>query len=230
MIKARIRNIFKPGTHLGQPVTLLGLVVLGVILYYLDVFDWDQVLKAAQHYAQFWGVVAVLIGIQVLLYTFALPGSFLLWVVAPVYAPVIATVILVTGSTLGALGAYWFARRESVAWATQIQQSRFYHVLEKRGDFLALSTLRILPSFPHSVINYGAGILRLPLGQFLGSSIVGFTLKNFLYTSAIHGAVTATNPSDMIRIETIAPLILLALLFAMAAFFRDYWTRTHDKD
>ncbi len=221
-----------PDTHTRywRPLALLVLVVLGMILYYLDVFDLNRVLKVVQSYAHYWWVAALLITAQALLFTIALPGSLLLWVVALIYVPVTATMILVTGSTLGALGAYWFARWQSVTWTAQIQRSRFFHVLEKRGDFLTLSTLRVLPGFPHSVINYGAGILRLPLSQFLGSSMIGFILKNILYTSAIHGAVTASDPSDAIRIETIAPLILLALLFALAAFIRSYWSRIHNGD
>jgi uncharacterized membrane protein YdjX (TVP38/TMEM64 family) len=230
MGKGVTKHKLLPTIKLWQPLLLLALVLLGIIVYYLDVFDLNQVLKFAQNYAHTWWAVVALISIQVLLYTFALPGSLLMWVVALIYVPITATIILVTGSTLGALGAYWFARWESVTWTAQIRQSRFFHVLEKRGDFLTLSTLRILPSFPHSVINYGAGILRLPLGQFIGSSIVGFTLKNILYTSAIHGAVTAADPSDVIRLETIAPLIILALLFAMAALFRSHWSRIHHGD
>ena len=60
--------------------------------------------------------------------------------------------------------------------------------------------------------------------------IIGFMLKNFLYTNAIHGTVTAADLSDVIQLKIVAPLILLALLFAMAAFFRNYWSRIHDGD
>ncbi|WP_455212379.1 TVP38/TMEM64 family protein [Kaarinaea lacus] len=230
MDKGLIKNLLNPAIKFWRPLLLLALVLLGIILYYLDVFDFNQVLNVAQNYAQHWWAATALIVIQALLFTFALPGSLLLWVVAVIYVPTTATIILVSGSTLGALGAYWFARWESVGWTAQIQQNRIFHVLEKRGDFLTLSTLRILPSFPHSVINYGAGILRLPLGQFIGSAIIGFTLKNFLYTNAIHGAVTAADPSDVIRLETIVPLIILALLFAIAAFFHSHWSRIHKGD
>ena len=120
--------------------------------------------------------------VQILLFTFALPGSVLLWVFALLYAPVSATVLLVTGSTLGALSAYWFARWQSLTWVTRIQRSRFFHLLEQRGDFFTLSALRLLPGFPHSFINYGCGVLRLPLWRFIGASMIGFTLKYALYT------------------------------------------------
>ena len=228
MEKGVSENNLNPAMKYWRPLVLFALVVLGIILYLLDVFDFDQILKVAQNYAQHWWTATVLVALQALLFTFALPGSLFLWVVALIYAPFTATIILVTGSTLGALGAYWFARWESVTWVAQIRQNRFFHVLEKRGDFLTLSTLRILPSFPHSVINYGSGILRLPLGQFVGSSLVGFTMKNYLYTSAIHGAVTAADPSEVIRLEIIGPLVLLALLFGLAAYFRNYWSRIHN--
>ena len=210
-----------------QPLLLLTLILLGFISYFLGLFDLGKILTVAQDYAQYWWPPVVLIAVQVLLYTLALPGSLVFWVLALIYEPVTATLILVTGSTLGALTAYWFARQESLMWVSYIQRSRFFHLLEKRGDFLTLSALRIMPGFPHSVINYGSGILRLPLGQFLVSTLIGVTLKNFLYTSAVYGAVTAADPSELIRIETIGPLILVALLFTLAALFRNYLSSIH---
>ena len=212
-----------------RPLILLFLVMAGVVLYYLNVFEWNQVTRIAQTARQFWWTAPVLIGVQTLLYTFALPGSVIFWIAALIYTPLFATLTLVTGGLLGAMGAYWFARRLSTKWVAHIQRSHLFALLSKRSDFLVLSALRILPSFPHSVINYGAGILRIPLGRFLGSSAIGFTLKSYIYSSVVHSALHATKPSDLFRTETIGPLLLVAILFAMAAFIRNYWLRTHNR-
>jgi len=212
----------KPGT-LWQPLILLALIVLGVILHFTGLLDWQKVLLWAQRYTEYWWVPPVLIGLQAMLFTFALPGSAIVWVVAPLYAPLTATLILTVGSTLGSLGAYWFARRETLRWANRVQGSHLYHVLEQRGDFLSLCAIRLIPAFPHSVVNYGAGILRLPVTRFLLASMIGLAVKSFLYSNAIHGAVAATDLSELVRIETLGPLVVLAIVTALAALLRGRW-------
>jgi len=214
-------------TALWQPLLLLVLVVTGTILQLTGVLDWQKVINWAQGYAQHWWVPVVLIFLQIVLFTFALPGSTILWVVAPLYEPVTGTIILVTGSTLGALSAYLFARHETLAWASRVKQSHLFKVLERRGDFLSLCAMRLIPAFPHSVINYGSGILRLPIVQFLVASLIGLAIKSYLYCNTIYGALTATDLSDLIRLKTLGPLIILAILTALAAYLRSRWLRTH---
>lgn len=68
---------------LWQPLILLALVVLGVVLHFTGVLNWQKVLFWAQSYTQYWWVPPVLICLQAMLFTFALPGSAMLWVVAP---------------------------------------------------------------------------------------------------------------------------------------------------
>lgn len=212
----------RPGA-LWQPLILFTLVALGVVLHFTGVLNWQKGLSWAQSYAQYWWVPPVLICLQAMLFTFAMPGSAMVWVVAPLYSPLTATLILTLGSTLGSLCAYWFARQETSGWANRVQGSRLYHVLEQRGDFLTLCAIRLIPAFPHSVVNYGAGILRLPVTGFLLASMIGLAIKSFLYSNAIHGAVAATDLSELVRIETLGPLVILAIVTALAALLRSRW-------
>ncbi len=202
---------------------LVTLVVLGVVLDFTGAIDWQRILRLAQVYAHYWWVPIILIGLQVILFTFALPGSAVVWVAAPLYPPLAATLILTTGGTLGALSAYWLARHESLQWRKRMEDSRFYQILEQRSDFLSLCALRLIPGFLHSIINYGSGILRLPMMRFLSASIVGLAIKFFLYSNAIHGAVTATELSELVRLKTLGPLAILALVTGLAALLRKRW-------
>jgi len=213
---------------LWQLLLLLALVVLGILLHVMGVFDWQIIYQWAQASTQYWWTVVVLIILQALLYTFALPGSLLLWVVAPLYEPITGTIILVTGSTLGALLAYLFAKRGSLAWTTRVQQSHVFHLLKARGDFLSLCALRLMPSFPHSVINYGAGILQISYVQFIISSMIGFTVKAYLYCSAIHGAITVADPSELIRADIVGPLVVLTLITVLSELLRIRWSRRRE--
>ncbi len=201
-----------------QPVILLIMVALGIVLHYSGVLDWGKILHWARSESHHWWIPLALISFQILLFTLALPGSAMLLVVAPLYSPGTATLILTTGATLGALGAYWFARRETLAWSVRVKDSHLFHVLEQKGDFLSLCAIRLLPAFPHSVINYGAGLLHLHLVSFIFSSIIGLGIKSFLYSNAIHGALQASRVSELIRVDTLGPLVILALLTTIAAY------------
>lgn len=190
-------------------------------MHYSGVLDWGKVLSWARSESHHWWVPVVLIGFQIALFTLALPGSAMLLVVASLYPPGLATLLLTTGATLGALGAYWFARRETLAWSSRIKHSHLFHELEQRGDFLSLCAIRLLPAFPHSVINYGAGILQLPIGSFFASSIIGLGAKSFLYSNAIHSALQANELSELVQLDTLGPLVILALLATVAAFIHN---------
>ncbi|MEO6322067.1 MAG: VTT domain-containing protein [Polaromonas sp.] len=214
----------KPPLPALWPAALLAaLVAFGLGVHFLDLFEWRDALDWARSYAQSWWLPLALILLQVVLFMFALQGSTLLWIVAPLYAPAASTLILAAGGSAGGLAAYWFARRLSDASVAHLRASRGYRVLERESDFLALCALRLVPAFPHSVLNYGGGILRLPLGRFLAAAVIGFGVKAYLYSSVIHDALEAADPADLLRAEAVWPLIALALaLFAARVLRRRY--------
>lgn len=201
---------------LGVLAALMG---TGLLLQALDVIDWRATLQWARDQAQHGWLVAALIAVQVLLFMFALPGSTLLWLVAPLYPPLVSTAILTAGGSLGALAAYFLARRLSDGQRVALQRRRLYRVLEARADALALLGMRLLPGFPHSVMNYGAGILRLPVTVFLATTAAGFAVKAFLYSQVIYHAAQA-ELSEVARPDTLLALLALAVLAFAARFFR----------
>jgi len=69
---------------------------------------------------------------------------------------------------------------------------------------------------PHSVLNYAAGVLRLPLGSFLIAAAVGFAVKSYLYSSVIHRALAAGRPADLLTWDALWPLLAVALVVVAA--------------
>jgi uncharacterized membrane protein YdjX (TVP38/TMEM64 family) len=201
-------------------IVLAVLVTLGIGLEALGLFDWRRVLGWARAFAGDWRLAAGIILVQVALFTFALPGSALLWLAAPLYSAVTATLILTVGGTAGAATAYLFARRLTRTGFAKAKERRVFRLLEARGDFLTLCALRMLPGVPHSVINYASGILRLPLPSFLAATALGLAVKTFLYSSAIHGFAESGTPADLLRPETMLPLFGLALLLLLGRLAR----------
>lgn len=190
---------------------LLALVCVGVLLHVLDVFDWRETLQWARGHAQHWWLAVALIAAQVVLFMFALPGSTLLWLVAPLYPPALATAILTLGGSLGGLAGYYLARRMTTRQLALLRRERLFRFLEKHADFPALLGVRLIPGFPHSVINYGAGVLRLPVAAFLAAAALGLGVKSFLYASVIHAAAHAEF-SEFMHVDTVLALLGLAVL------------------
>jgi uncharacterized membrane protein YdjX (TVP38/TMEM64 family) len=203
------------------PVALLALLLaFGLGAHFLEWFEWREALAWARGHAGQWWLPLVLVLLQTVLFMLALPGSTLLWVVAPLYAPPAATLILTAGGAGGALAAYWFARRLTVARQERLRRHRAWRLLASESDFLTLCALRLVPAFPHSVLNYGAGIVHLPLGRFIAAAAIGFGLKSFLYSSVIHRVLEATDARDLLRAEAVPLLFLLALLLLGAHVLR----------
>lgn len=196
---------------------LAALVALGFALEALGVVDWRLALDWARDHAGGWQLPLTIVLAQFALYTFAQPGSILFWVAALLYSPLAATLILTAGGTSGALGAYLFARRLAPLDLDRLREQHLFGLIARQGDFFTLCTLRVLPGIPHSIVNYASGMLALPLLSFLPATALGLAVKSYVYSSATAGVVGA-GPADLIRVEVLAPLILIALLLLLGRF------------
>ena len=150
--------------------------------------------------------------LQILLFTFALAGSFFLWIAAPLYPPAIATCILTVGSTLGGIAAYYFSRRLTDEWIERIENSHAYKILHKQNNFFTLFALRVFPGFPHAFVNYSSGILKVRLSHFIAAAVLGVSIKSYIYSELIYNATTSASVDDLLDISTYGPLALLSIL------------------
>lgn len=215
------------------PLAVLGvLVALGLAAQALDLIDWRATLDLARDHAARWWLPPALVLLQVALFAFALPGSAVLWLAAPLYPPAAAVAILTAGGCGGALAAHALARRLSGNALARVRAGRGFRVLQREGDFLVLCALRLAPGMPHSVINYASGVLNLRLAPFLGSSAVGFGLKSYLYSSVIHGALAADRPADLLAPGVVWTLVgsVVVSLAARAVVRRRHRPPTHALD
>lgn len=79
--------------HFFQIIFLLLLVVTGLTAYFFDLLEWRQALEWARNYTEYWWLAPFLIGIQAILFMFALPGSTIFWIVVLLYPPVRKSVV-----------------------------------------------------------------------------------------------------------------------------------------
>ena len=209
---------------------LIILLGLGLFLSLADHIPWQQLLITARAYSEHWWLALLFVLYQIVLFMFALPGTSTVWLVAPIYPPASATLILTAGQTLGAIAAYHFSQQLGSKWRGRIVQQPLFQTLQSRGDLLTLFALRILPGFPHSVINYASGILQLPRLQFIITTLVGTMIKNFIYCQAIFETMQRLEQHASLDMETLLPLILLALLLLFARLimlFLQRYNRAH---
>ena len=211
----------------GVRYFLIALLFLGVAyLNHIGVLNMNNLLAEVRANSDSAWLILALILAQVILYTFALGGSYALWLVAPVYTPVNATAILAIGGTLGAISAYYFSREISDKWVQRIENSRTYRLLQGHNHFFTVFSIRVLPGFPHGLINYSAGILKCPPMHFVASSLAGFAIKFYLYSDLVYHATDAIANKKSFDIAALSPLILLSALSLIGVYVRHrFWTK-----
>lgn len=196
------------------------LITAGIWLEFSGLLDVENMLGVARGFADHWWLVVVLILLQMVLFTFALAGSIFLWIVAPLYPPAMAASILAAGATLGGITAYLFSKRLTDDWIRKIEKSHVYKLLHKQDNFFALFALRIFPAFPHSLINYSSGMLKVKLSHFIVAAFAGIFIKSYIYSRVIYNAATSASVEDLLKFSTVAPLILLSLLSLLGLYIK----------
>ena len=198
------------------------LVFIGIALQFSGTMDARQIISLAREYAGVWWFGVLLIAFQAVLFTFALAGSTLIWIIAALFTPFTSTVTITTGTTLGGVMAYLFSSKMSDEWVRRTQDSRVYRLLREKSDLYTLLALRLMPGFPHSVINYSAGILKVGMTRFVPATIVGSAIKSYVYSSVIYNATLMKNSTGGIELSDIWPLLALSALILAGVVLRNH--------
>lgn len=193
------------------------LIALGLGIGAVQPWGVDELLAFGRELAANpWFLTLVVLG-MVALFTFGLPGSLGFWLIAPFQTPLVATLLLLIGSVGGAFGAYRFSSRLKGGWEPKGFSRGIVRLLSRQGGVLTQLALRILPGFPHSVVNFAGGVLGLGLLGFLGAAILGLAVKWGVYASAVHGLVEAVEAGYALDFRTLMPLVVLSLLLLAGA-------------
>ncbi len=207
-------------SHIKKLIIVVLLITAGILLEVAGLLDADKMLNIAREYTDHWWLVLVLILLQMILFTFALAGSFFLWIVAPLYPPAMATFILAAGGTLGGITAYLFSKRLTDEWIEKIENSHTYKLLRKQDNFFTLFALRVFPAFHHALVNYSSGMLNVKLSHFIPAAILGISIKSYIYSNVIYNATTSASLEELLDISTYGPLILLSAITLMGVFIK----------
>jgi uncharacterized membrane protein YdjX (TVP38/TMEM64 family) len=212
----------KPETPLPhyKAAILIALVALGVFLELSGLVDYEQLILLAREYADQWWLAVLLVLIQTIMFTFATAGSSMIWITGVLFTPFTSTLVITTGTTLGGISAYMFSAHLSEEWVTRVEQSGIYRLLQKESGFLVQFALRLMPGFPHSVINYSAGILKIRLAVFISSTLLGTAAKTYVYSVLLYNATSPGAVTASIDFSTVWPLLAFSLLILSSVLLK----------
>ncbi len=72
--------------------------------------------------------------------------------------------------------------------------------------------MRVFPAFPHSLVDFGSGILKVKLSHFLAAAALGIGIKSYVYSRVIYGAASAASIDELFDPTIFGPLILLSVI------------------
>jgi uncharacterized membrane protein YdjX (TVP38/TMEM64 family) len=72
--------------------------------------------------------------------------------------------------------------------------------------------MRVFPAFPHSLVNFSSGILKVKLSHFLAAAALGIGIKSYVYSRVIYGAASAASIDELFDPTIFGPLILLSVI------------------
>ncbi len=196
------------------------LIAAGIGIAIWQPLDFETLLEQGREVGNSPLFLSAAVVVMILLFTFGLPGSLGLWLIAPFNPPLIATALLVLASVGGALGGYYFAAFLQRDWHPTGLAARIFEVLKEQGNFVTQTGLRLFPGFPHSVLNFSGGVLRLPVPTFIAAAVIGLTVKWAVYARAVYGITDAVADESPIDPAALWPLALLAALLLAGAFLK----------
>jgi uncharacterized membrane protein YdjX (TVP38/TMEM64 family) len=128
-------------------------------------------------------VPLIYIGVYILGTVLVIPGTVLSFVGAILFGAYLGTLYTWIGATLGATLAFLLAKSLGRDFVDQLLAGRFEDFerrLAQKG-FTSLLILRLLPWFPFTGINFGAGLTRIGLRDYVLATAIGILPGTFIY-------------------------------------------------
>ncbi len=153
-----------------------------------------------------------LVGLYIVTFALAIPGSALFIAAGFVFPPPVAAALGVVGATTGSTIAYGIGNLLTGEARERWRRKPGFGLVERSLDFVGLLTLRLTPAFPHSLVNYGSGIAGARLGAFIPATIIGIGVKAFIYGKVAYEARRAGTAVEVMRADVWGLLLALALV------------------
>ncbi|OUS38589.1 hypothetical protein A9Q94_02050 [Rhodobacterales bacterium 56_14_T64] len=205
----------------NRRTTLAGFLLLlglgGALAYSLGTYSLspDQL---AQHLRATgaWAPLAV-IALMILHSFIPFPAEILAICAGAVFGTVMGSLLVWIGAMLGALAAFGLSRKLGAkairSWLSQAQAAQLDSWTQKQGTFTLLIS-RFIPVIAFNLINYAAGLTRVPLWTFVWTTGVGIVPITVL--SAYLGAQMKEMTWSMLLMVSAGGILGVGLLHYLA--------------
>jgi uncharacterized membrane protein YdjX (TVP38/TMEM64 family) len=148
------------------------------------------------------------------------PGPLLAGASGLLFGTALGFPLSLTAATLGACAAFTISRRVGGDAVEHVAGRRVLALrdLVSRRGFVSVLYARIAPGMPFALINYAAGLTRIPLLAFAGATALGAAPRAFAYT-ALGGSLDNLRSPE--AIVALCVLVLMAI-GGLLAVGRDY--------
>lgn len=212
--------------HHKKALIILLLIVGGVIVLKMtnmgDALTLANVQKSAaalkrQVEAHYISSVLIFIGTYVILNLW-LPAAAVLTLLAGfLFGTIPATVYVTTAATLGALLGFWISRHVVGNWIQHKWHRQLVGLnqqIDKYG-YIYLVFVRMIPLMPYSVINFLAGLTKVPPRTIAWTAAAGSLPGILVFTYAGRQLLTIQSVDEVLSGKAIAAFVLL-IVFAGA--------------
>jgi len=165
--------------------------------------------------AHAWATAAGFAAVYALCVAFSLPVAAVLTVTAGfLFGQVLATVLVVSGATAGAVAVFLAARtaigdslrRRAGPWLARMQEGF------TENAFHYLLVLRLVPLFPFAVVNLVPAVLGMKLRDYALATFIGIIPGSFVYTAVGAGLGSVFDSGQEFSARGIlTPQVVLAL-------------------
>lgn len=169
---------------------------------------------------------------------FSLPFGWVLTVIGGfVFGTLVATLCVILGATVGAVGLF-LAARYAFYDALHAKAGPALKKMEQGFKENALSyllVLRLVPLFPFWLVNLVPALLGVPLRVYVIATVIGIVPGTFVYASVGNGlgeilaAGGSPDPSIIYDADVLIPLLGLALLALLPVGYK-VWKARHHRD
>ncbi|MDO8186241.1 VTT domain-containing protein [Conexibacter sp. JD483] len=193
----------------------LGLFVVALFVVAASVFGLSS--EGVRDFVDGVGPAAplVFVAVSAALTVACVPGPLLAGAAGLLFGTALGTPTAIVSATLGATAAAAISRRFGANALDELSGRRVGALqdwIAARG-FLSVLYARILPGVPYNLVNYAAGLTRVPLAVFAAATAVGCAPRAFAYV-ALGGSL-----DDLGSPEAIAAFAVLIGMAAVGALF-----------
>lgn len=188
-----------------SPSILKVVLLIGVILFCSIVGYWLQMngylsvdaIRSQLDRAGVFGPILFMLVYAIATGLF-LPGTPFTLAGGALFGPVLGSLYVVIGATLGAILGFWIARLfagEAIErWLVKKMPTlhSYSEQLEKRG-FITVFILRLIPIFPFAPLNYALGVTHVRFWPYAAATLIGIAPLTFAYAT-FGNSLTSGNP------------------------------------